>query len=76
MLRREKHPKNEVVVPKEEEEEEEEEESVLNCNFLYFNTMYHASLIILYYDQQMHNYLTNYQIPTCFDTVVSSSDSL
>jgi hypothetical protein len=28
--------------------------------------------IILYYDQQMQNYHT----PTCFDTIVSSSDSL
>ena len=27
----------------------------------------------LYYDQQMHNYFTNYRTPTCFDTVVSSS---
>jgi len=24
--------------------------------------MYHASFSILYYDQQMHNYLTNYQL--------------
>jgi hypothetical protein len=24
----------------------------------------------------MHNYLTNYHIATCFDTIVSSSDSL
>jgi len=23
-----------------------------------------------------HNYLTNYDTPTCFDTIVSSSDSL
>ena len=43
---------------------------------LYFNTMYHASFIILYYDQQMHNYFTNYHTPTCFDTIVSSSGSL
>ena len=28
--------------------------------------------IILYYDQHMHNYLTNYHTPTCFDTIVSS----
>ena len=26
--------------------------------------------------QQMHNYFTNCHIPTCFDTMVSSSDSL
>jgi hypothetical protein len=32
--------------------------------------------IILYYNQQMHNYFTNYRSPTCFDTTVSSSDSL
>ena len=35
-----------------------------------------ASLVILYYDQQMHNYFTNYHTATCFDTIVSSSDSL
>jgi len=34
--------------------------------------MYHESMFILYYDQQMHNYFTNYQFPTCFDTIVSS----
>ena len=27
--------------------------------------MYRASFIILYYDQQMHNYFTNYHIPIC-----------
>jgi len=32
--------------------------------------------IILYHDQQMHNYLTNYHTPTYFDTIVSSSGSL
>ena len=42
----------------------------------YFNTMHRASFIILYYEQQMHNYFTNYHTPTCFDTIVSSSDSL
>jgi hypothetical protein len=31
---------------------------------------------MLYSDQQMHNYLTNYHTPTCFDTIMSSSDSL
>jgi len=31
---------------------------------------------ILYYDQQMHNYLTRYYTPTCFNTIVSSSGSL
>jgi len=39
----------------------------------YFNTMYRASFIIFYCDQQMNNYFTNYHIVTCFDTVVSSS---
>jgi len=38
--------------------------------------MYHASFIILYYDQQMHNYFTNYHTPTCFNTIMSSSGSL
>jgi len=32
--------------------------------------------VILYYDQQMHIYLTNYRTPTSFDTIVSSSRSL
>ena len=31
---------------------------------------------ILSYDQQMHNYFTNYHTATCFDTIFSSSDSL
>jgi len=31
---------------------------------------------ILYCDQQMHNYFTNYHTPTCFDTVVSFSGKL
>jgi len=31
--------------------------------------------IILYCDQQMHNYLTNFHTHTCFDTIVSSSGS-
>jgi len=30
---------------------------------------------ISYYDQKMHNYFTNYQTPTFFDTIVSSSGS-
>jgi len=38
--------------------------------------MYRASFIILYYDQHMHNYFTNYHTATCFNTVLSSSDSL
>jgi len=32
--------------------------------------------IILYYDQQMHNYFTNYHTPTCFDTIVSYFGSM
>ena len=32
--------------------------------------------IILYYDQETHNYFTNYHTATCFDTIVSSSGSL
>jgi len=32
--------------------------------------------VILYNDQQMHNYFTNYHTPTCFDTIVSCSGSL
>ena len=31
--------------------------------------------VVLYYDQQMHKYFTNYHTPTCFNTVVSSSGS-
>jgi hypothetical protein len=36
--------------------------------------MYRAPFIILYYDQPMHNYFTNYHTATCFDTIVSFSD--
>jgi hypothetical protein len=32
--------------------------------------------IILYYDQQTHDYFTNCHTATCFDTIVSSSGSL
>ena len=38
--------------------------------------IYRVSFIILYNDQQMHGYFTNYHTPTCFDTIVSSSGSL
>jgi len=44
--------------------------------FFKFKYLYRASFIILYYDQQMYNYFTNYHTATCFDTIVSSSDSL
>jgi len=33
--------------------------------------MYRASFILSYYDEQLHNYLTNYHTPKYFDTVVS-----
>jgi hypothetical protein len=33
-------------------------------------------VLILYYDQHLHNYFTNYHTATCFDTIVSSSGSL
>jgi len=38
--------------------------------------MYLASCIILYNDQKMHNYFTNYHTLTCFDTILPSSGSL
>ena len=39
--------------------------------------LYSASFIILYNEPtNEHNYFTNYHTATCFDTVVSSSDSL
>jgi len=38
--------------------------------------MYLAYFTVLCYDQQMHNYFTNYHTPTCFDTIVSSSRKL
>jgi len=37
-----------------------------------FQYMYCASFIVLYYDQQMHNYLTKYHTPLYFDNIVSS----
>jgi len=45
------------------------------------NSMRHTGMfffisIILQYDQQMYNYFTNYHTATCFDTIVSPSDSL
>jgi len=41
-----------------------------------FQYIYRASFITMHYGQQMHNYFTNYHTATCFDTIVSSSDSL
>jgi len=48
------------------------------CNGMRSNAKisFHISFYILYKDQQMRNYLTNYHTPpTCFDTSVSSSGS-
>ena len=42
---------------------------------IYFNT-YNLHFYYFVLDQQMQNYFTNYHIPTCFDTIVSSSGSL
>jgi len=50
--------------------------AAVNSLYCYFNTLYRASLVILFFDQQMHNYFTNYDTATCFDTIMSSSDSL
>jgi hypothetical protein len=36
----------------------------------------HFRVFILYYDQQMHSYFTNYHTTTCCDTIVSYSGSL
>jgi len=49
---------------------------ILHVSRIRVNAQYRVSFIILYYDQQMHNYYTNYHNPTCFDTIVSSSGSL
>ena len=40
---------------------------------LNFNTLYHASFIILYYDQHVHNYFPNYNTPTCLGTTGHST---
>jgi len=45
-------------------------------NFVYYCIIIIIIIIILYNDQQMHNYFTNYYTATCFDSIVSSSDSL
>jgi hypothetical protein len=42
---------------------------------LFFKYLYRASFIILHNNQQIHNYFTNYHTPTCFGTIMSSSDS-
>jgi len=51
------------------------EESKETSSFLEFK-IFMCCFIILYYNQQMHNYFTNYHTPTCLDTIVSSSGSL
>ena len=55
----------------------------LRCALIFFiaflarmTPLIYLDSFILNYDQQMHNYFTNYYITTCFDTIVSSSDSL
>jgi len=50
--------------------------AVLKTCIACFNTLYRTSFIILYYDQQMHSYLTTYHTTTCFDTIVSPSGNL
>ena len=52
--------------------------STLSCHPQTACNQYLAKLhkYILCYDQQMHNYFTNYHTATCFDTIVSFSDSL
>ena len=42
---------------------------------IYFEACLNINFIIVNSDQQMHNYLTNYHTPTCFDTIVSSLGS-
>jgi len=44
-------------------------EMVLLLNSLLANL---AVVFFFYYDEQMHNYFTNYHTPTCFDTIMSS----
>jgi len=39
-------------------------------------TQQYTFLFSLYYDQQIHDYFTNYHTATCFDTIVLSSGSL
>ena len=41
----------------------------IHHNFLKFILIHdRSSFVILYYDQQIQNYFTNYYTPTCFDT--------
>ena len=42
----------------------------------YFNPRTVHLFMILYSDQQMHNYFINYHTATCFDTIVSFSEIL
>ena len=53
--------------------------SRLNTNYLQGGTELvtcYKYFFCFYYDQQLHNYFTNYHNPpTCFDTIVSSSVS-
>ena len=50
-------------------------EKYLQISNRYFNTFTVHLSLFMYYDQQMHNYLTNYHTPTCFDTIMSSLGS-
>jgi len=45
------------------------------CNGIALPLHVPCVFFILYCDQQMHNYFTNYHTPTCFDTIVSFSGS-
>ena len=48
---------------------------VVYAVYILWLVRYFFLITILYNDQQMHNYVTNYPTPTCFDTTVSSSGS-
>jgi len=45
-------------------------------NFIKARVEIYLNFIILYYDQQMHNYFTNYHTPTRFDIIESSSGNM
>jgi len=56
--------------------EENEEKSERVIIFLF---QYPVPCVLYYFElwpTNAHNYFTNYHTPTCFDTIVSSSDSL
>ena len=39
-------------------------DSLGHVHVIYINTLYRTSFVVLYSDQQMHNYFTNYHTPT------------